>query len=81
MNRLKTTFGKIKQWFLYIVRLSYSLWHGIKFESGFKYQKIKHSNLDLLKRQHYLMLDMGWERYTDVDAGFSSAWCWYRKKP
>jgi hypothetical protein len=72
--------GKLKALRQYIVRRSYSLWYGVKFESGYKYQMIKHTNLDLLERHHYLMLDMGWERFTDVDAGFSSAWCWYRTK-
>ena len=78
---MKTLKEKLIALRLYIFRHSYYLWYGIKFESGFEYKKIKHSNLDLLERHHYLMLDMGWERYTDVDAGFSSAWCWYRKKP
>jgi hypothetical protein len=69
----KRLIGKLKA-------CSYSIWYGVKFESGYSYKMIKHSNLDLLEKHHYLMLDMGWERFTDVDAGFSSAWCWYRMK-
>lgn len=71
---------KLKALRQYIVRGSYSLWYGVKFESGYTYQMIKHSNLDTLEKHHYLMLDMGWERFTDIDAGFWSAWCWYRMK-
>ncbi len=77
---MKTLIEKLRALRLYIVRRIYYLWYGVNFESGFEYQRIKHLDLDSLERHHYLMLDMGWERYTDVDAGFSRAWCWYRKK-
>jgi len=62
-----------------LVRRCYSWWYGHKFEKGYKYQKIKHTNLDLLERHHYLMIDWGWEKDGDVEAGFMYAWCWYRR--
>ncbi len=38
---MKTLKEKLIALRLYIVRRSYSLWHGVKFESGFEYQSIK----------------------------------------
>lgn len=76
----KILIEKLKVLRQYCVMRSYYVWYGVKFESGYSYKMIKHSNLDLLERHHYILLDMGWERFTDVDAGFSSAWCWYRMK-
>jgi hypothetical protein len=64
----------------YVIKRSYSLWYGVEFKSGYSYKMIKNSNLDLLERHHYIMLDLGWERCTDVKANFFNAWCWYNKK-
>ena len=64
---------------IFIKRLFYQIKYGLKFEKGYEYQMIKNSDLDLLETHHHLMISMGWEKYSDVDAGYYYAWCWYRK--
>jgi len=63
-----------------LFRIVYSIWYGVKFESGYNYKKIKYSNLDLIEKRHNLLLDMGWEQFTAIDEGFNNVRCWYRKK-
>lgn len=75
----KILIEKLKALRQYCVIRCYSFRYGLKFVKGYQYRMIKHTNLDLLEKHHYLMLDMGWERFSDVEAGFSTAWCWYRK--
>jgi hypothetical protein len=72
---------KLKKLLKYVLKHIYSLWYGVKFENGYTYKRIEHTNLDLLEKHHELMIDMGWEKFSDVKAGFSSAYCWYRMKP
>lgn len=57
----------------------YSLWYGHKFERGYEYQRIRHTNLDLLEKHHYSMIKLDWVKDGDVEAGFIYAWCWYRR--
>ncbi len=61
-------------------KLYYYVRYGVWFEPGYEYQKIKHTDLDLLEAHHKTMLYMGWEQYTDVKANFLNVWCWYRRK-
>lgn len=68
---------KIESLSVYII---YYLYYGIKIEEGFNYKIIKHSSLLLLEQHHYLMIEDGWEIYTDVEADYSIAYCWYRRK-
>lgn len=82
-NALKNTCLNVKSSICSIgntlVRHYYSWWHNCKFEKGYKYQKIKHTDLDLFERHHYLMIDLGWEEYGDVESSFMYTWCWYRR--
>jgi len=64
---------KFRRWF-------YSIWYNHPFKIGYKYQMIRHTNLDLLEKHHYIMINDGWEQDGDVKANFTHAYCWYRQK-
>ena len=63
-----------------IKRFIYYIWYGVKIEKGYTYQMIKHSDLDMLERHHKLMISLGWEKCSDIKAGFKYAKIWYREK-
>jgi hypothetical protein len=58
----------------------YSIWYGVHFERGYKYERIKHQNLDILELHHKVMIGLGWEKCSDISAGFKYAYIWYRQK-
>jgi hypothetical protein len=62
------------------IKCCYYSWRdGVKFEKGYKYKMIRHTDLDTMEKHHKLLLDLGWTKESDVNAGFTYAWCWYRK--
>ena len=63
---------KFKMWF-------YCWWYGHKFESGYSYQRIKHTNLDVMEKHHYLLVGDGWVQDGDIKTNLTHAYCWYKK--
>lgn len=41
---------------------------------------IKHSNLTMMEAHHNIMLMNGFDRVSNVEANFFSAWCWYKQR-
>jgi len=56
-----------------------SIWYGHEFKRGYQYLKIKHINLDLLEKHHYIIISDGWGKDSDITADFTHAYCWYKR--